>query len=126
MFKRFFIVTASKLGSFKQRLPKTISLLDIAKEQNGHLQTSVTELEQEKNFQQAKIDEQNRAIKLLLDKTKEFENQNEKQKSEISDLELEILNAQTSIKQSKITIQVQKMTITELENEKREYLMLLS
>ena len=73
------------------------------------------ELESEKLSQQTKINDQNKAIKLLLDKTKDLEKQNEKLKSDISTLTTEKANAEKTIQQNQKTIQGDKATISKLE-----------
>jgi hypothetical protein len=114
-FKKYFIVTASKLGSFKQKLTTTLEELEKVNQENVNLGNTIEDLETEKNSQQVKINEQNKAIKLLLDKTKELEKLNEKQKSEIATLTIEKQTAEKSIQQYQKTVQGHKKTISELE-----------
>lgn len=114
-FKKYFIITASKLGSFKQKLTTTLEGLETINQEKLNLENTIEDLETEKNSKQAKINEQNKAIKLLLDKTKELEKHNEKQKSEIATFTIEKQNAEKSILQYKKTVQGHKKTISELE-----------
>lgn len=114
-FKKYFIVTASKLGSFKQKLTFALKELEIKNQENINLENTISDLETEKNSQQVKINEQNKAIKLLLDKTQELEKRNEKQKSEFAALTIEKQNAEKSILQYQNTVQDHKKTISELE-----------
>src|SRR5690606_41261926 len=85
-FKKYFIVTAKRLGSFRQKFPELIAEKETLKQEKKELELTVSELENEKATQQTKINEQNKSIKLLLDKTKELEKFNEKLKSEITTL----------------------------------------
>ncbi|HOG20132.1 MAG TPA: hypothetical protein PLM01_10395, partial [Bacteroidales bacterium] len=90
LFKKYFVVTANKLASFKQKYTDILNKFETATKENEELQVSVSKLESEKQQQQSKINEQNKAIKLLLDKTKDLERQNEKLKSQINNNEQEI------------------------------------
>ncbi|MEB2774429.1 AAA family ATPase [Algoriphagus sp. D3-2-R+10] len=119
-FKKYFIVTASKLGSFKQKLTTTLEGLEITNHEKLILENAIEDLETEKNSQQAKMNEQNKAIKLLLDKTKELEKLNEKQKSEMSTLTIEKQNAEKSILQLKKTDQGNKKVISELKATRKQ------
>lgn len=114
-FKKFFIVTASKLGSYRQKLDKTVIKLEKTTEENSVFQSTIVELETEKSNQQIKINEQNRAIKILLDKTKELEKLSENQKSEIENINEDNKKAEKSIKEYQKAVQGHKITITELE-----------
>lgn len=114
-FKKYFTVTTSKFGSFKQKLSISLEVLKTITQENTNFEHTISDLETEKNSQQVKINEQNKAIKLLLDKTKELEKLNEKQKSEIAILTIEKQNAEKSIQQYQETVQRHKQTIVELE-----------
>lgn len=114
-FKKYFTVTTSKFGSFKQKLSTSLEVLKTITQENTNFEHTISDLETEKNSLQVKINEQNKAIKLLLDKTKELEKLNEKQKSEIAILTIEKQNAEKSIQQYQETVQRHKQTIVELE-----------
>ena len=81
LFKEYFVTTANRLSSSKQKYTDTLNELETKSRENEELQISVTDLESEKINQQTKINDQNKAIKLLLDKTKDSEKQNEILKS---------------------------------------------
>jgi len=83
--------------------------------ENEELQVSISELESVKLSHQTKISEQNKAIKLLLDMTKDLEKQNEKLKSDISTLTTEKSISETTIQRLQKTIQKNKATISKLE-----------
>lgn len=114
-FKKYFIVTASKLASFKEKYCNSLKQLEKTTQENISLGNSIADLETEMSNQQTKINEQNKAIKLLLDKTKELEKQGEKLKSEISTLTIEKVNSEKTIQQHQKTIQGNKATISNLE-----------
>ncbi|GHU90911.1 helicase [Bacteroidia bacterium] len=115
LFKKYFVATANRLGSFRQKHIDTLNELVTKTQENEELQVSISELESEKLSQQTKINDQNKAIKLLLDKTKDLEKQSEKLKSDISTLTTEKANAEKIIQQHQKTIQGNKATISKLE-----------
>ncbi|SFS48916.1 ATP-dependent DNA helicase [Sphingobacterium wenxiniae] len=119
LFKKYFVVTANRLGSFRQKHTDTLNELVTKTQENEELQISVSELENEKLSQQTKINDQNKAIKLLLDKTKDLEKQSEKLKSEISTLTTEKANAEKTIQQHQKTIQGNKAIISKLETTRK-------
>jgi len=114
-FKKYFIVTASKLASFKHKLSNSLKLLEETTQENISLGNSIADLETETSNQQTKINEQNKAIKLLLDKTKDLEKQTEKLNSDISTLTTEKSNAEKTIQQYQKTVQGNNTTISKLE-----------
>lgn len=116
-FKKYFITTASKLGSFKQKLTNVLEEFHEKTQEKVNLENTISDLETEKNSQQLKINEQNKAIKLLLDKTKELENQNESQNLEIATLTAEKQNAVKSIQQFQKTIQGLEVNLKQNEQE---------
>lgn len=119
-FKKYFIVAASKLGSYKQKLSNTLKKLEVATKENISHKISIAVLETEKSNQQTKINEQNRAIKLVLDKTKELEKLIEKQKSEIATLTIDRLNAEKAIQRYQKVIKGHENVISELETTTKE------
>jgi hypothetical protein len=114
-FKKYFIVTASKLASFKHKLFNSLKLLEDTTQENISLGNSIADLETETSNQQTKINEQNKAIKLLLDKTKDLEKQTEKLNSDISTLTTEKSNAEMTIQQYQKTVEGNNTTISKLE-----------
>lgn len=115
LFRKYFVATANRLGSFKQKHTHTLTELVAKIQENEELQASISELESVKLSQQTKINDQNKAIKLLLDKTKDLEKQSEKLKSDISTLTAEKANAEKTIQKNKKTIQGDKAKISKLE-----------
>lgn len=114
-FKKYFVATAKRLGSFKQKYPDTLKELETKTTENKELQISISELEKEKINQQIKTNDQNKAVKLLLDKIQDLEKQDEKLKSEILTLTTEKVDAGRTIQQYQKTVQGNKTTISELE-----------
>ncbi|HTO35518.1 MAG TPA: hypothetical protein VLZ72_04725, partial [Flavobacterium sp.] len=124
LFKKYFVTTANRLGSFKQKHTVIFNELETVTQENEELQASISELESEKKNQHTKINDQNKAVKLLLDKTKDLEKQNEKLKSDNANLITEKINAERTIQQYQKTVQGNNSTISKLEttikNNKRE------
>lgn len=114
-FKKYFIVTASKLASFKEKYSNSLKRLEETTQENISLGNSISDLETETSNQQTKINEQNKAIKLLLDKTKELEKQTVKLNSDISTLATEKSSAEKTIQQYQKTVQGNNTTISKLE-----------
>jgi hypothetical protein len=115
IFKKYFIVTASKLSSFKKRFSSLILKLEKTNQENVILRRSISDLEKETNLQLSKIGEQNKAIKLMLERTIELEKQNDNQKSIIAKLTFDIESAESSIKQHHKTIQRHEKSISDLK-----------
>jgi hypothetical protein len=114
-FKKYFIVTASKLASFKAKYSNSLKRLEETTQENISLGNSISDLETETSNQQTKINEQNKAIKLLLDKTIELEKQTEKLNSDISTLATEKASTEKTIQQYQKTVQGNNTTISKLE-----------
>jgi hypothetical protein len=115
LFRKYFVAIANRIGSFKQKHTDTLNELVTLKQENGDLQVSISELKIIQLSQQTKACDQNNAIKLLLDKTKDLEMQSEKLKSEISTLTKERESTEKTIQQQKNKIQEDKTTISQLE-----------
>jgi hypothetical protein len=115
LFRKYFVATANRLGSFRQKHTDVLNELVTKTQENEELQASISELESEKLSQQTKINDQNKAIKLLLDKTKDLEKHSEKLKSDISTLTTEKANAESTIQLHQKTIQGNKAKISKLE-----------
>jgi chromosome segregation ATPase len=115
LFRKYFVTTAKRLGSFRLKYNDTLNELLQKTQENEGLQVSISELESEKLSQQTKINDQNKAIKLLLDKTKDLEKQTEKLKSDISTLTTEKASAEKTIQQYEKTVHGNNTTISKLE-----------
>lgn len=115
LFRKYFVATANRLGSFRQKHTDALNELLIKNQESEELQASISELESEKLSQQTKINDQNKAVKLLLDKTKDLEKLSEKLKSDFSTLTTEKANAEKTIQQHQKTIQGNQATISKLE-----------
>ena len=114
-FKKYFLVTAKRFGTFKQRLPQIIAKKDELKQEKIELENEVLAIENEKLNLQVKINEQNKSIKLLLDKVNEIEKINEKLDTEIIILKSDKLNSEKLNKEYQKTIHDYENSILELE-----------
>lgn len=84
LLKRYFIVSASRLGTFKQKLKSTLSDVDTKTKENKYLHDLIAEFEIEKSFLQTRIENQNDALNVLNETNKSLEMQIEYLTSEIS------------------------------------------
>jgi hypothetical protein len=114
LFKKYFITTANKLTLFRNRHINSLKELSALKEQNKELIFAISKLEYEKSAQQTKNNDQNKAIKLLLDKIKEIDEQSERLKNEILTLTTEKRNSEKSIQQHQKATHQYKTTIYKL------------
>jgi len=109
LFRKYFVATANRLGSFRQKYTDTFSELKAKTQENEELQASISELESEKLTQQTKINDQNKTIKLLLDKAKRLD-------EALKSLTTNKANAENLNKQLQKAIQEQEKTISILES----------
>jgi YD repeat-containing protein len=115
-FKKYFIITASKFGLFKQKCMNNLQEIKIQKNEKIILENRITALEIEKNICQLKIDTQNESIKFLLDKTTELEKINAQKSTENTNLIIEKKLVEKSIQEYQKTLQTSQKTISELES----------
>ena len=114
-FKRYFIVSALRIASYKTELEKSrVQLFDLYSS-NIQLETSVEELTEKCSSKDEKISEQNKALKLLLDKSKELEETEEKRVKEIAELSKTLILKEKTIKEQETIIQIQKKQIIDFE-----------
>ena len=114
-FKKYFVVTASRLGSLKPKLSNSLKQLEEVTHKNISLKKNIATLETEKDSQQIELNDRNITIELLFDKTNELEKQNEKQKSHITTLTTEKAISEKTILQYQKTVQGNNTTISKLE-----------
>jgi chromosome segregation ATPase len=109
IFRRYFLAIFSRLNSYKYLSSKLSSELGVANETNFELQECKIKQEQ-------KVLEQNNAIKLLLDKTKELERANDKSDQQISTLRKELKLISDNLISLQTTADKQASKIREQEN----------
>ena len=115
LFRKYFVAIANRLGSFRQKYTDTLNELVTKLQENQELQISISDLESEKLIQHTKVNDQNNAIKLLLDKTKELEKQSEKLKFDIAALTTENASSEKIILQYEKTIHRNNTRFSKLE-----------
>lgn len=115
LFRKYFVAIANRLGSFRQKYTDTLNELVTKLQENQELQVSISDLESEKLIQHTKVNDQNNAIKLLLDKTKELEKQSEKLKFDIAALTTENASSEKIILQYEKTIHRNNTRFSKLE-----------
>jgi hypothetical protein len=96
IFKRYFVTILSRLNSHKTLASRLADQIADANKVNFELQN-------DKQIQEQKITEQNKAIKILLDKTKELEKINDKNGQLITSLrnEIKLLSDNLTLRQIK-------------------------
>lgn len=114
-FKKYFITIASKISSFKNKYLGLKEKFEELAKSKTETESINKELLKEKSENTEKISNQNASIKLLLDKTKEFEKLNNIQKSKINDLVDNLVTQASTIETKDSIILQQKKTISELE-----------
>ena len=117
LFRKYFIVTANRIVSFKQKYSVSLKELRISTQENQELQISISELENENEIQCHKIDQQNKSIKLLIDQTNDLEKQILKLKSDVSALTAVNTSTQNSVQENQKTIQANKVLIDRLKEQ---------
>lgn len=75
-FKKYFVIVANKLASFKQKQHETKKEVEKLEQENYYLKSSKLELEEENNDLKTKTTEQNKALKLLVGETENLTNRN--------------------------------------------------
>ena len=114
-FKKYFIVSALRIASYKNELEKSKAQLFDLSSSNIELETSIKELSEKCSNKDEKISEQNKALKLLLDKSEELEETAEKRGLEIAELSTTLILKEKTIKEQEIIIQIQKKQIIDFE-----------
>ncbi|TCO00619.1 ATP-dependent DNA helicase [Natronoflexus pectinivorans] len=114
-FKKYFITIASRISSFKNKYQGLKDTHEELAKIKTEIENTNNELLKENSENFAKISKQNDSIKLLLDKTKEFEKLTNQQEGELKDLVDKVNNQEKTIEDKESIIQQQKKAITELE-----------
>lgn len=115
-FKKYFVTTSTRLGTYKHKLVNAIDESNLNKKENEELTIVISKLNEEVINIQNKNNEQNNAIKLLLEKTTSLEKTNETLLSENSALKTENKKSKKLINQLNSDLRGNKMIISKLEN----------
>jgi hypothetical protein len=105
-FKKYFVIVANKLASFKQKQHETKKEVEKLEQENYDLKSSKLELEEENNDLKTKTTEQNKALKLLVGGT---ENLTKRNNSLSKDLEF----ANTNLKSTESAFEKMKRSNSE-------------
>jgi chromosome segregation ATPase len=116
IFKRYFIVTASRLNSCKNLSAHALEELKNLKSKNSEVAKTNNELQSISEKQEGKIKEQNKAIKLLLDKAEELEKTNEKSEQQLQELRKELQQVRDNLILFQKKSEKKENKISELEN----------
>lgn len=121
-FKRYFIVTAKRLGSFRQKIPVLIAEKQAVKQEIKELELTISRLERKKGKYKSKISEQKKSNEILLDKCKKLEDDKEQLNLEIIALTKDVEVVRKLNQHQLRTVHEQKKVILDLEvaNENNE------
>jgi len=104
VFKKYFIITALRIASYKKKLNESQKQLIDINSANIELKSELVKLSEKNNNQETRIIEQNQAIKLLLGKTKELEAALQKKNLESSEQSLKLSLTEKKIKEQELII----------------------
>ncbi len=119
-FKKYFITTANKFASYKSKQELLLTKYEETTSENDDIKAKLFINENENIEFKNKIDEQNKGLKILLDKTNEYEKIVENEINKTKNLFAEI--AQLKIENEKFKSEniTYKTEIEHLENKKNE------
>ena len=115
LFKKYFVVTSNRIASYSQKYIDSLNKLEIVKKENKELQHVVSDLEYDGTKNQLKINEQNSAIKLLLDQVKSLEKKCKNLESDISTITIEKTDLEKSVQELEKATKGYKTTISNLQ-----------
>jgi len=118
IFKRYFaaiVARLTRLNSYKRLLQKLSGDIDIINNENDKIKKENNRLLSKNEGNNLKITEQNNALKLLLDKVKDFEKINKLGDEQIIELKNELKKANNSISIYQKQLKEKETTIKELE-----------
>lgn len=95
-FKKYFIIVASKFGSFKQKYNETKKELEKIEIENYDLISSISELEIQNDKLQSKTAEQNKALKLLVEETENLTNRNNSLNEDLEFIKKNLQNTESA------------------------------
>ncbi len=116
-FERFVVIQGAKLLSFRKKFNNSLKEQIQLKEDVEEAQEKIENLSQENSEKANEIKEQNSSIKLLLNKTREFEAENERLEKKLRNLEGKLSDSQKQLNQLDAKL---KKTKFELTDKKRE------
>jgi hypothetical protein len=116
IFKRYLLAFGVRLTAYKERFEKVKGEIDKLKVVTNGLSNNNTNLQHEIKKQKEKIKEQNRGIKLLLDKTKEIEETNIQLNSQVVELQKQNKECKSKIEDVQKLVDKKERRIKELEN----------
>ncbi len=120
IFKKYFIVTTSRLSSFKEKINGLNEKYELLKSEKMSIEHINEDLRSIIENHQEKIIELNDTFKKLLVTLQQMKNYNEKQKSEIAKLMEEKQNANKSLHEKEMKIKDYKKIINDLETSKNQ------
>ena len=126
LFKKYFLVTLRKFSSFKFKLTKANSELEVVQEQKEYLNGLLSNYESKNSELQKKVEEQNDSVRLLLNKIKQLEKQIDIKEEDIVELKGEFEKSERkhlqSIDRFKLNIKELQSDLGEFEKSERKHL----
>ncbi|MBK1442747.1 AAA family ATPase [Parapedobacter sp. ISTM3] len=116
LFKKYFVTVAGRLSSYGSKYNREKEQNHLFKAKHTYLQSRISELEQENQRLAEKNDQQNNAVKTLLDQTASFEKQIHELQREKDDLTLKNNGLNIEISEVKSNYFESKAKIRELED----------
>ena len=119
-FKKYFITTANKFASYKSKQELLLTKYEETKTENDDIKAKLFINENENIEFKNKIDEQNKGLKILLDKTNEYEKIVENEINKTNNLFAEVAQLKIENEKFKSENVTYKTEIEHLENKKNE------
>ena len=119
-FRKYFITTAKKFASYKAKQEQLFTKYEDIKIKNEDIKVKLSINASENIEFKNKIDEQNKGLKILLDKTNEYEKTIESEINKTKNLIAENAELKIEIEKFKFESRAYKTEIEHLENKKNE------
>ncbi|TDE07691.1 DEAD/DEAH box helicase [Flavobacterium sandaracinum] len=120
IFKKYFVTTASKFVSYKSKQQFLFTDYQVIKSEKEEIKAKLLINENENIEFESKIEEQNRGLKILLEKTRDHEKLLENELHKTKKLNSEIIQLKSENEKYKSENLTYKTEIQHLENKKNE------
>ena len=120
IFKKYFVTTANKFVSYKSKQELLFTDYQEAKSEEKEIKAKLLIIENQNIEFKNKIEEQNRGLKILLEKTRDYEKLVENELNKTKKLNDEIVQLKTENEKYKSENLTYKTEIQHLENKKNE------
>jgi hypothetical protein len=120
IFKKYFVTTANKFVSYKSKQELLFTDYQGVKSEEKEIKAKLLVIENQNIEFKNKIEEQNRGLKILLEKTRDYEKLVENELNKTKKLNDEIVQLKTENEKYKSENLTYKTEIQDLENKKNE------